>query len=350
MNKFLVFPYDYNLKKTIEWSAKIIDGVVEDILSMEGWGETQSVIQFGKKQIRIKESINEISSNCNSVWIVESYYKVDFMTNILPILIYAKEKNWFVFYGRKISEKEEGIIKELIPKERLYIATCQYRETCYEDKLYDIKIPIVWIVDMFSRMQSQDVSIKLYQIFCELGYSTSLVSRRKDISLFKDIELFPEITAINCHDSIKFLNHYFKELERVKKDDLILVEIPGNLLEVSRKVYGDYGGMAYLMSKAVPPDVIICNIPYMDNILEMKEELMLAISSMEGLDIDYVNIIPAYLDVMESEQMKNFEYLTLSNDYINRKIENITHIYNVNSVERAQKLAEQVISQLNSYV
>lgn len=48
-------------------------GRVEDILTLNGWWvKTKPKIHVGNKEIEIKKNINEISKECNSLWVVES--------------------------------------------------------------------------------------------------------------------------------------------------------------------------------------------------------------------------------------------------------------------------------------
>lgn len=83
-------------------------GRVEDILTLNGWWvKTKPKIHVGNKEIEIKKNINEISKECNSLWVVESYFSLDFIFEIVPILIYAKEKD-----GQYIMGEGHRIVKK----------------------------------------------------------------------------------------------------------------------------------------------------------------------------------------------------------------------------------------------
>lgn len=131
---------------------------------------------------------------------------------------------------------------------------------------------------------------------------------------------------------------------------MILVDIPGNLLEASRKLYGDYGTYAYIMSKVAPPDIVICNIPYMDRVMENVEDVQNAIYSIIGCRVDFFNFVPYYFDLLESENTKKFEYVSVSNEFIEKKVGELEDSISLNSPKMASKLAEKLIQKLECYL
>ena len=224
MNKFVVFPYDDHLTEVINWIDKNIEDSIEDLLTMKGWGSCGSQVQIGDELVRVKSSINEISKECNSIWIVESYYDLDFFVHILPVLIYAKEKRWLVYYGRNFSKEEEGLIRKIIDEKYLIVLKQEYENNDVQNRLYDIKKPVIWIVDMFSGMPYKNTLFMLYDSFQQLGYSVNAITKRKDVPLlFEEIKVFPNMLGLNIQESVKNINHYLKEIERHESRDLFLI-------------------------------------------------------------------------------------------------------------------------------
>lgn len=180
MNKYVVFPYDDHLKEIVNWTDENIEDSIKDLLTMKGWGSCGSQVRIGNELVCVKSSLNEISEDCNSIWIVESYYDLDFFVHILPVLIHAKKKRWFVYYGRALSKNEEGVIRSIIDEKYLTILKQEYKDDDMQNRLYDITKPVIWIVDMFSGMPYQNVLFRLYDSFQQLGYTVNVVSKRKD--------------------------------------------------------------------------------------------------------------------------------------------------------------------------
>ena len=350
MNKFLVFPYENHIENILKSLEDKMYGRVEDILTLNGWWvKTKPEIHVGNKEIKIKKNIDEISKECNSLWVVESYFSLDFISEIVPILIYAKEKRWTVYYGRRTSDSEEKIIREIIDKNKLHMNEKLNGKNWEENRIYDIKSPVIWIVDMFPQMPMNSLALELWKAFEQQGYKTELISKRKDVSLVSKAISFPDIKNENKIEMIKEYNNFFEKIEKNNKKEIIIVEIPGNLLEISKKIYGDFGMTAYFMMRIMPPDFVICNIPYMEYIIENLEVLSETVKNTINIPIDIYNMNPVYFDLLASEQMENFEYVLLSDKYIDQ-IVGKSNIYNICTKERINKIIEKIITQLKGYI
>lgn len=119
-------------------------------------------------------------------------------------------------------------------------------------------------------------------------------------------------------------------------------------MEISKKIYGDFGMTAYFMMRVMLPDFVICNIPYMEYIIEKLEVLRETVKNTINVPIDIYNMNPVYFDLLASEQMENFEYVLLSDKYIDQVIGK-SNIYNICTKERINKIVEKIITQLNGY-
>lgn len=191
--------------------------------------------------------------------------------------------------------------------------------------------------------------LELWKAFEQQGYKTELISKRKDVSLVSKAISFPDIKNENKIEIIKEYNNFFEKIEKNNKKEIIIVEIPGNLLEISKKIYGDFGMTAYFMMRIMPPDFVICNIPYMEYIIENLEVLSETVKNTINIPIDIYNMNPVYFDLLASEQMENFEYVLLSDKYIDQ-IVGKSNIYNICTKERINKIIEKIITQLKGYI
>ena len=227
MNKFLVFPYENHIENILKSLEDKMYGRVEDILTLNGWWvKTKPEIHVGNKEIKIKKNIDEISKECNSLWVVESYFSLDFISEIVPILIYAKEKRWTVYYGRRTSDSEEKIIREIIDKNKLHMNEKLNGKNWEENRIYDIKSPVIWIVDMFPQMPMNSLALELWKAFEQQGYKTELISKRKDVSLVSKAISFPDIKNENKIEIIKEYNNFFEKIEKNNKKIVVLDDDP----------------------------------------------------------------------------------------------------------------------------
>ena len=349
MKHFLIFPYDRYIRRSLELASDRLNDSIEDVLSLSGWGWTGDEVFVKDTIICVKDDICKVSEKCDSIWITESYYAIDFEKFILPILQFAQKKQWNVYYGRKTLSEEKRIIMNYIEAEKLFFIEPIKEVKSDEIRLYDLNIPIIWVVDLLADCPARNVSFEIVNALEHKGCFVEYVSKYQDIGICNRIELLPNISKCSFDESIMMLNHYLKRIEN-KQIDMILVDIPGNLLEASRKLYGDYGTYAYIMSKVAPPDIVICNIPYMDRVMENVEDVQNAIYSIIGCRVDFFNFVPYYFYLLESENTKKFEYVSVSNEFIEKKVGELEDSISLNSPKMASKLAEKLIQKLECYL
>ena len=87
----------------------------------------------------------------------------------------------------------------------------------------------------------------------------------------------------------------------------------------------------------------------MDTILENYEMLGAVVSQTSGIDIDYYNVVHSYLDVMESENNEEFEYMSLSEEFIRKKVGKKEKMGYVFDKEEACNIATAIIEKLQEY-
>ena len=120
MKHFLIFPYDRYIRRSLELASDRLNDSIEDVLSLSGWGWTGDEVFVKDTIICVKDDICKVSEKCDSIWITESYYAIDFEKFILPILQFAQKKQWNVYYGRKTLSEEKRIIMNYIEAEKLF--------------------------------------------------------------------------------------------------------------------------------------------------------------------------------------------------------------------------------------
>lgn len=86
-----------------------------------------------------------------------------------------------------------------------------------ENRIYDIKSPVIWIADMFPKMPMNSLALELWKAFEQQGYKTELISKRKDIPLVSETISFPDVKNENKVETIKEYNYFFEKLKRIIK-------------------------------------------------------------------------------------------------------------------------------------
>lgn len=350
MYHFAVFPYDRMNEKLLVWRGKTSYGEIIDVVSPIGWNIGGNQLKIGDQVITVKTNIRDVSNKCDGLWVINNGHKLDFEEEIAPTLKLCIEKGWKIFWGRSCTtEERKKIVNMDLNNQVFFLGDVAWEQN--RNRIYDFKVPMVFLVNMFPEMQTDFISILLYETINDLGYKTKLVTYRKDFGMYDDVVLLPDFDrgTIENREKIICLNNFLKSIEKQGGLELFIIEIPGNLLEVSKKICGDFGCNHYIFSRALQPDYVICNLPYMDIILEHYNELGSIVSQINGVDIDCYNVIHSYLDVMESENNEEFEYMSLSEEYIRMKVEKREKLFCIFNEQEAHSVANAVIEKLQGY-
>lgn len=172
------------------------------------------------------------------------------------------------------------------------------------------------------------------------------------MSLIETVDTLPRYIyddqGSNKEKIVKF-NHYIKQIEIIENPDLIVVGIPGNLVEISKKVIGDFGSSAYIISKSVRPDYVISNFPYFIDFQKKYMEILYYIENRIEAKVNACNIIPQYLDLLESEESGDMEYIDLSIEFVEQKIPKSNQFYFTQEDTEISRIVTNIETVLESY-
>lgn len=351
MYNMVIFPYDATLKNTLQHIDQK-EYRVCGIVSPRGWGYGDTSLLIGDEEIVIQASLRQVESAYDCICLVNSRYSLNFTNSIMPIIHECAEKNLDVIVCRDFTEQELQIIKSYIDKDKLHILYETYRDIKMENEIFEIDIPVVLITDIFAELNSQDVQLKIYDELKAKGYAVKLVSSKREMRLIRDIDSIPQSVlreyGTNKEKILRF-NHYIKQIEIKENPDLIIIGIPGNLMEISKKVTGDFGSSAYIISRGVISDYVVCNFPYFQDFEGRYSELCKCVENRLETKVDACNVIPQYLDLMESEEYGELEYLGLSAEYVEKKLQKHEKIFFLQDKKEILRIADEIVKKLEGY-
>ena len=348
MYNVVIYPYEPSNKETILHMNRDLYKI-KGIVSPRGWGYCGERIKGEGLDCYIRESITEINEYFDCVCIVDSKISWDIIPSFVEILEICKEKKLKVIWCKKNEDEKLKKLVEYVPKEKVVLLKNSYLGI-EKRKVYDINTPIVFLIDMFSGMSSQDISLKIVDEIRKRGYKTKLITDKKNMSLVKDVELIPDIffeRGSSIQNRIVNFNQYIKSIEETL--DIILIDIPGNALEVSKDIFGDFGHSLFMISRTIIPDYVVCNTPFVNLIEEKIEILEKFIEKRIETEIDVFTIVPQYLDLVNSESFQEMDYTTLSNEFVNKKIGDSERIYFLQNRIELIQLVDDIISKLENY-
>lgn len=113
--------------------------------------------------------------------------------------------------------------------------------------------------------------------------------------------------ALSIPKNIIEINKSIKRYELEEKLDLIIMIIPGNIAEISDRLYGDGGAYLYILSQSIAIDGLIVNVPYSEYYFNERQNIKSEIERSGGIKV-YLNIVPKYLDIAVSEEENEVDF------------------------------------------
>lgn len=205
----------------------------------------------------------------------------------------------------------------------------------------EINAPILAIGNFWIDAQNESLKVAelIYDQMAKIGYR---------VAILLEEELIENVPSFS--NNILNINKRIKKCEIEENPDLIIVVVPGNIVEVSDKLCGDSGTYLYMLSQSISIDSMIVNIPYFTELLQESQNVNNEIERIVGIKA-YINVLPKYLDIAVSEEEGRADYLTLSTNFIIDKINKIDdeRLYCSDDYESLSSLTMQIIDELSSY-
>lgn len=141
----------------------------------------------------------------------------------------------------------------------------------------NIDIPIITISGIGPYVGKFQVGLYLRSSFENAGYKVLYISSRREGKLFGTY-IFPEYMYNKNLDftaKVFEFNGYVNDLIRKEKPDIVIIGVPGEIMELSEKHRMNFGILASVVFNAIKPDVSILNMynmRYTDEFLEEQKK------------------------------------------------------------------------------
>lgn len=351
MKKTLIYPFSHDFLTIIEHSDKMENIDIDSLVSPLGWGLCNEEYLLNKKIIRVTNDFDSNIEKCSIVWFTNSTHDLDLERFIIPKIKTCIEQNKRIIYTRNdIKELEKYLPEYQLEKiENRHIVE-NYIEP--ETSLNQITTPVVFICDIYGGLDTFNLLLKVDKELYKRGYSTMKVTYKKEGYLMGSIPVPNYITDENIPSRSRIIrfNNFIKNNEVKYKPDLIIIEVPGELFGLSKKVFLDFGIKAYEISNAIQNDCGILCMPAGAYVPEYFEELKQLISIKFGINIDYLNLENKDIDNSESEFEQKASYIPMiDNSYIESVIDN-EKTFCISENDNTEVLVDNIINQLKSYM
>lgn len=354
MNKALIYPYDYEFYPVLENCIYFKDLEIKKLVSPLGWGLNETSYNFGNTYLKIDNNFDTSLSSCDIIWIVNSRLQIDFNNDILPKIELAAKKNKKVIYTRSITSQEKEILNTYYKDEVIFFSKSNkiVNSDILKDEIYSINVPVVFITGLTEYTDKTLVQLRLWKELVQKSYDSIILTTKKECELFSRAYTIPDFmfnrNFTEREKIIKF-NHFVKIIERTKRPEILIINIPGELMTVSRGFTGNFGILGYEISQSVRPDCVIMNLPYGSYSIKDIYRIGEGASYRLGCGVDFYNIVDRILDITNTKLNNKYEVVGLSSDFVQRKLENVLNekIFHVSFNNQIKKLADAIIDTLS---
>lgn len=352
MENVLIYPFDKEFLPFLERKSLLEDFNVTSVISPIGWGYCEKIV--GNNIIVLDEE--NFSSNIEKVdylWIVESENDVDFERDIIPKVKIALEMGKKVLYLKELTKSEKVILENLKKSNNIMKLQKSLLESNLLDlKLFDINVPIILILGTSANTDKFSIQLGIHDQLTTLGYNVSVLGSKKEGEIlgFYSINNILD-SSKNEIEKIITINHTLKEIEKEESPDAIILGIPGGILPLSKKFLNGWNILGGPICQSISPDCIILCTSYDKYLTDKIKVLNSSIQGILGKEINFYHISACMIDIEESVESNNLEYLSLDSSFVLSKLNSIkqNNLYCLDSKEELKRIVEDIIDLLSNY-
>lgn len=351
MKKALIYPYDEEFLPILQHWKDIEKIEIEKIISPRGWGYTGKSYHICNKNFTVVSNYETELEKVDIVWFVNAKIPLDFEKYMLPKIKQACKEKKSVFISRKLTEKERQLIGDL-EKEIIFFPDTgiEINYAKFKEEIFNFNTPIIFILGLTEYAGKSFVQLDLWHELKSREYNIAFISTKKECQILGGYSIpdYMFSTEISEKEKILHFNHFVKSIEDQSKPELILINVPGETVPISREFVGNFGMTAYEISQAVRADCVIFNILYGKYSENELIGIGKSVAHRMGVDIDYYNIADRFLEVECTKNEGNYVTVQLAKEFVKENMirsEKI-QIYHLSEQQEIAKIADQIIDQL----
>lgn len=215
------------------------------------------------------------------------------------------------------------------------------------NELNMIEVPIISISGTGPYVQKYVLGCKIKKLFEQDGYKVLYISSRKEGMIFGS-STYPDFiyeNGISYSEKIYGLNHYIESLYKDIRPDVILLGVPGEMMELGPRHRMEFGYMPSVVFSAIKPDISIVNLYNLEYTDEFLDEQKKYCRYRFGISPDFFYISTTGL--LESSLQDAWMQFYKSDQVYDNHLHNNT-LFNSNDVDKG-KLYEKIIETLKEY-
>lgn len=359
----LIYPYDSNFTPLLRWRG-FTDAYNKIYLSsLSGWGlcgNDASYADGGSKiNILVQDKFSEHLECIDLVIFIDPENYIDYEKSLFPKIYDAinarKEIVCLIDLGDRIKEirdySNNKNIRFTYYKQLIHETINKETDLNRGYGILDINTPIIAINGVAENTNKFHLQLQTKFILEELGYKVTLISSREYCEFFGVIS-FPEFMfdkGISEVDKIYMFNRFIKYIELTNESDVIIIGVPGGIMQYNNQIDNKFGVVAFEVFQAVTPDVSVVSIYHEMYTEEFFEVLINSVKYRLGFNVDAFNIVSRQIDWIEmiNANPHKISLLSINSEFLNKRLKecsNLTNIPLFNSIdENSMKMLVQLL-------
>lgn len=276
MSQLYIYPFSYLQLPIVSYeikSKKIVPVLSESIYRNDD--NLNYLINDDKNFIKnnsvsIDEMFKSLSTSndyifCNSDSMIHSLkYGVDISNRLTDLNLDYTE---YLSYNNKKKIKEISKKSDIYVTDNINYINDDIINICNKNEKYELKhisIPIICITSLISEYGKSDLCLKLFEYYKKRNKKVDCIMTDSIYQILglKSID-YDFLLSRDVDTAIMYINNYVYELS--KFNDVLIMEVPYNLIKYDNKKIDTAGVFAYILSQSIRLDSTICCIPINNN-------------------------------------------------------------------------------------
>lgn len=363
-----VFPYDRGFEPVLEHAFLMDMLSVNYLTALEGYIE-QDQIFCGGRHYTVKEQLTpEEMAQVDILWLVDSFYQVPEETVLQKVREFAGNGKDILsgqvmesHVGKQIQEicreaevrlwEPAAFMKEYHPVEKECMTQWEQCGPPYPLEVKQISTPVVMVLGDGELCDKFELQLLLREYMLRKNYRVCSIGSRtgcETVGVYSHPAFMKE-NFLSETEKIVSYNNYMKELERQENPDVFILGIPGGMLPLSKKKFGDFGVRAYEIFQAVSPDYVVLSLHMGEYNRKYMEELQKLFYYRFNSAIDCFYFSSYGIDSFSFHQNGVLKYLVFPDENVREAIDRIDGIPNIYCRQNAGLVAEHAEKTLRAY-
>jgi peptide maturation system protein (TIGR04066 family) len=223
------------------------------------------------------------------------------------------------------------------------------------ESIEEIDTPIILVTGIAERTNKFEIQLTLRERIQKSGYKISQIGTRSYCEMmgFHPFPSFMYGNAISDVNKVLMFNRFIKKIESTEEPDIIIIGVPGGIMPLNREFTNKFGLLAFEISQAIAPDVVIASLLYEDYKPEGFDIYNNSIKYKLGFEVDFFNIANMQFDWSRAYEEHVMSYISLDYKFIDEKImrynSNRIPVLNILNKNDSNHMADKAIEKLVGY-